>query len=205
MSPVPCGCAVVMLRYCQLRAASRMAADRYMGDRWGVLEGRLDCDGVDFSLMRARMCRVLSRDGSVRETFWKICREGAQHRLGQSAPTWRRWDGDRQQKHTHLLVVLGDDGLHGAHAGGFHHERDSLSLPYLHHPLEQPGVVVARRQCSYRHHLAGQVGDDVRDVSQSISDQQVETGQSQLQLLRLGQVLQTTCKLTPGLHGDNDD
>ena len=49
---------------------------------------------------------------------------------------------------------------------------------------------------------AGQVGDDVRDVSQSVSDQQVETGQSRLQLLRLGQVLQTARELTPSLHRD---
>ena len=76
MSPVPCACAAVVLRYCQLRAASSMAADRYMGDRWWVLEGRLDCDRADFSRITARMCRVLSRDGSVRETFCKICTEG---------------------------------------------------------------------------------------------------------------------------------
>lgn len=50
-----------------------MAADRYMGDRWWVLEGRLDCDNVDFSWMTVRMWRVLSREGSVRETFWNIC------------------------------------------------------------------------------------------------------------------------------------
>lgn len=76
MSPVPCACAAVVLRYCQLRAASSIAADRYMGDRWWVLEGRLDCDRADFSWITVRMCRVLSRDGSVRETFCKICREG---------------------------------------------------------------------------------------------------------------------------------
>lgn len=49
---------------------------------------------------------------------------------------------------------------------------------------------------------AGQVGNNIRDVTKSISDQQVETRETQLQLLRLGQVLQTTCKLTPGLHRD---
>lgn len=75
MSLAPCVCAAVVLRYCQLRAASSMAADRYMGDRWWVLEGRLDCDSMDFSRITARMCRVLSRDGSVRETFCKICSE----------------------------------------------------------------------------------------------------------------------------------
>lgn len=35
---------------------------------------------------------------------------------------------------------------------------------------------------------------------QSISDQQVETGQRRLQLLRLGQILKTACKLAPSLH-----
>lgn len=74
MSAVPGACTAVVLRYCQLRAASSMAADRYMGDRWWVLEGRLDCDSAHFSWMTARMCRVLSRDGSVRDTFWNICR-----------------------------------------------------------------------------------------------------------------------------------
>lgn len=38
MSPVPWACAAVVLRYCQLRAARSMAADRYMGDRWWALE-----------------------------------------------------------------------------------------------------------------------------------------------------------------------
>lgn len=76
MSPVPCACAAVVLRYCQLRAASSMAADRYMGDRWWVRDGRLDCDRADLSRIRARMCRVLSRDGSVTETFCKIYRGG---------------------------------------------------------------------------------------------------------------------------------
>lgn len=75
MSLVPCACAAVVLRYCQLRAASSMAADRYMGDRWGVLEGRLDCDSTDLSWITAKIRRVLSRDGSVRETFCKICGE----------------------------------------------------------------------------------------------------------------------------------
>lgn len=52
---------------------------------------------------------------------------------------------------------------------------------------------------------AGQIGDNIRDVMQSISDQQVETGKSRLQLLGLSQVLQTTCKLTPSLHRDTED
>ncbi len=86
MSPVPCACAAVVLRYCQLRAASSMAADRYMGDKWWVLEGRLVCDRADFSRIAARMCRILSRDGSVRVTFCKICREGSS--LSQSAALW---------------------------------------------------------------------------------------------------------------------
>ncbi len=51
---------------------------------------------------------------------------------------------------------------------------------------------------------AGQVGDNVRDVSQSISDQQVETGESRIQLLGLSKVLHMTCKLTPGLHRDTN-
>lgn len=75
MSPEPCVCAAVVLRYCQLSAASSMAADRYMGDKWWILEGRPDCDSADFSRITARMCRVLSLDGSVGETFCKICRE----------------------------------------------------------------------------------------------------------------------------------
>ena len=61
--------------------------------------------------------------------------------------------GQQTRRHTHLLVVLGDDGLHGSHVGGLHHERDRLPLPDLHHSLEQPGVVVASRQSSYCHHL----------------------------------------------------
>lgn len=52
---------------------------------------------------------------------------------------------------------------------------------------------------------AGQVGDNIRDVSQCISDQQVETGEGRLKLLGLGQVLQTTGKLTPSLHRDTED
>lgn len=47
---------------------------------------------------------------------------------------------------------------------------------------------------------AGQVGNNIRDVTQSISDQKVETGQRRLQLLRLGQILKTACKLAPSLH-----
>lgn len=47
---------------------------------------------------------------------------------------------------------------------------------------------------------AGQVGDNVRDVSQSVSDQQVETEESRIQLLGLSQVLQMIFKLTPSLH-----
>lgn len=54
---------------------------------------------------------------------------------------------------TDLLAVLCDDGLHGSHVGGLHHECDSLSLSNLHHSLEHHGIVVARRQRSYRHHL----------------------------------------------------
>lgn len=53
-----------------------------------------------------------------------------------------------------LLTVLSNDGLHGSQVGGVHHERDSLSLSDFHDSLEHQGVVVARRQCSYRHHLA---------------------------------------------------
>lgn len=49
---------------------------------------------------------------------------------------------------------------------------------------------------------AGQVGDNIGDVSQSVSDQKVETGESRVQLLRLSKVLQATCKLTPSLHVD---
>lgn len=52
---------------------------------------------------------------------------------------------------------------------------------------------------------ARQVGNNVRDVPQRVSDEQVETGESRVQLLRLGKVLQTTGKLTPGLHGDTED
>lgn len=52
-----------------------------------------------------------------------------------------------------LLTVLSNDGLHGSHVGGVHHERDSLSLSDFHDSLEHHGVVVARRQGSYRHHL----------------------------------------------------
>lgn len=80
MSLVPCACAAVVLRYCQLTAASSMAADRYMGDRWWVLERRLDCDRADFSWITARTCSVFSRDGSVRETLCKICSERERNR-----------------------------------------------------------------------------------------------------------------------------
>lgn len=52
-----------------------------------------------------------------------------------------------------LLTVLSNDGLHSSHVGGVHHERDSLSLSDFHDSLEHHGVVVARRQGSYRHHL----------------------------------------------------
>lgn len=52
---------------------------------------------------------------------------------------------------------------------------------------------------------AGQVGDNIRDVSQCIGDQQVETRESRLEPLGLGQVLQTTGKLTPSLHRDAMD
>lgn len=72
-SPAPCAWATVVLRYCQLRAARSMAADRYMGDRWWVLGGRLDWERCDLSLMTARMPSVFSRDGSVRETLCRIC------------------------------------------------------------------------------------------------------------------------------------
>lgn len=47
---------------------------------------------------------------------------------------------------------------------------------------------------------AGQVGDNIGDVPQSIGDQQVETGEGRLQLLGMGQVLETTRKLTPSLQ-----
>lgn len=47
---------------------------------------------------------------------------------------------------------------------------------------------------------AGQVGNNIGDMSQCISDKQVETRQSRLQLLGLGQILQTAGKLTPSLH-----
>lgn len=57
------------------------------------------------------------------------------------------------EEDTDLLTVLSDNALHGPHVGGVHHERDSLSLSDLHDPLEHQGVVVARRQCGYRHHL----------------------------------------------------
>lgn len=50
---------------------------------------------------------------------------------------------EQPRRHTHLLAVLGDDGLYCAHVGGFHHERDSLSLSDLHDSLEHHGVVVA--------------------------------------------------------------
>lgn len=72
-SPAPCACATVVLRYCQLRAARSMAADRYMGDRWWVLEGRLDWESSVFSRMTARIFNVFSWDGSVRETLCRIC------------------------------------------------------------------------------------------------------------------------------------
>lgn len=49
---------------------------------------------------------------------------------------------------------------------------------------------------------AGQVGDNIGNVPQSVGDQKVETGQRRLQLLRLSQVLQTACKLTPRLYGN---
>lgn len=75
---------------------------------------------------------------------------------------------ERSQKHTHLLAVLGDDGLHGRHVGGFHHECDSLSLSDLHYSLEHHGVVVACRQCSYCHHLVnrGLTGSQVEEINE---------------------------------------
>lgn len=75
MSLVPWACAAVVLRYCQLRAASTIAAERYMGDRWWVLERRLDCDRSDFSRITAKMWSVFSRDGSVGDTLCNIWRE----------------------------------------------------------------------------------------------------------------------------------
>lgn len=57
------------------------------------------------------------------------------------------------EEDTHLLAVLSNNGLHGSHVGGVHHERDGLSLSDLHDSLEHQGVVVARGECSYRHHL----------------------------------------------------
>ena len=85
MSPppvVPCAWATVALRYCQLTAASSMAADRYMGDRWTLLDCSAGCRGADFSAITPRMCSVLARDGSVVETFCSNC--------------WRRGGGGRQ-------------------------------------------------------------------------------------------------------------
>lgn len=43
-----------------------------------------------------------------------------------------------------LLTVLSNNGLHGSHVGGVHHERDGLSFSDLHDSLEDQGVVVAR-------------------------------------------------------------
>lgn len=53
---------------------------------------------------------------------------------------------------------------------------------------------------------AGQVGDNIRDVPQGIGDQKVEAGEGRLQLLGMGQVLETTRKLTPSLreHGGHN-
>lgn len=73
--------------------------------------------------------------------------------LHSSVPMWWKVREEEAGKHTHLLAVLGDDGLHGCHVGGLHHERDRLSLSDLHDSLEHHGVVVARRQCRYCHHL----------------------------------------------------
>lgn len=120
-----------------------MAADRYMGDRWWVLEGRLDCDRADFSRISARMCRVLSRDGSVRETFCRICKGRQKTRSVLLKRTNMISARQTTQKHTHLLAVLGDDGLHSSHVGGLHHECDSLSLSDFYYSLEHHGVVVA--------------------------------------------------------------
>lgn len=48
------------------------------------------------------------------------------------------------ETNTHLLTVLGDNGLYSYHVGGLHHEGDRLALSDLHHTLEHHGVVVAR-------------------------------------------------------------
>lgn len=57
------------------------------------------------------------------------------------------------EEDTDLLTVLSNNGLHGSHVGGVHHERDGLSLSDLHDSLEHQRVVVAGGQCRYRHHL----------------------------------------------------
>lgn len=68
---------------------------------------------------------------------------------------------------------------------------------------EVKGVRVYLRNCTEIEDAlvaqARQIGDNVRHVSQSVGDEQVETRQSRLDLLWPGQVLQAVCKLTPGL------
>lgn len=153
MSPVPCAWAVVVLRYCQLSAASSMAADRYTGDRWWFLGLSSDWGRADFSWITARMWSVLTRDGSLRETLCKICRKREEDCLAK----YMRMEACRQrpEESMDLLAVLGDDGLHSSHAGGFHHECNGLSFPDLHHTLKHHRVVVTRWEGSYRHHLVG--------------------------------------------------
>lgn len=79
MSAVPGGCPAVVLRYCQLRAARIMAAERYMGERWAVREARVAWERV-LSWITPRINRVLSRDGSVKDTLCSIWREREKER-----------------------------------------------------------------------------------------------------------------------------
>lgn len=69
-------------------------------------------------------------------------------------------------------------------------------IEYLWNSTEVEDALVAQ---------AGQVGNNIRDMPQRISDKQVETGESRIELLGLGKVLQTTSKLTPSLHRDTED
>ena len=63
-------------------------------------------------------------------------------------------------------------------------------IGYLRYGAEVEDALVAQ---------TAEVGDDVGDVAEGVGHQQVEAGQGRVQLLRLGQVLQTRGELAPCL------